>query len=57
MRKRRVSWIWVKFWPQLHSELEVDKLLETCSGNVRDKLLYEFGKIADRIVALKKKHS
>jgi len=38
------------------TDSEMDNLLETCPGKVRDKLMYEFGKIADRIVALKKKH-
>jgi hypothetical protein len=38
------------------TEPEIDNLLETCPGKVRDKLMYEFGKIADRIAALKKKH-
>lgn len=38
------------------TEQEIDNLLETCPGKVRDKLMYEFGKIADRIAALKKKH-
>lgn len=34
----------------------MDSVLEKCQKKVRDKLLYEFGKIADRIASLKKKH-
>ena len=33
---------------------EMDTLLETCPGKVRDKLMYEFDKIATRIGFLKK---
>ena len=35
---------------------EMDNLLENRPGKVRDKLMYEFDKIATRIVSLKKKH-
>jgi ParB/Sulfiredoxin domain len=35
---------------------EIDNLLESCPGKVRDKLMYEFEKIATRIASLKKKH-
>jgi len=34
---------------------EIDSLLENCPGRVRDKLMYEFEKIATRIAFLKKK--
>lgn len=34
---------------------EMDNLLENCPGKLRDKILYEFEKIATRIASLKKK--
>ncbi len=36
---------------------DVEKMLDECPQRVRDKLLYEFEKIAVRLMALKKKHS
>jgi hypothetical protein len=39
------------------TEQDVDALLAGCPPKVRDKLLFEFEKIAVRIAALKKKHS
>lgn len=38
------------------TEPEIDTMLASCPGRVRDKLLYEFRKIALRIAALEKKH-
>jgi hypothetical protein len=39
------------------TDSEIDNLLATGPAKVGDKLIYEFGKIADRIGHLKKKHS
>lgn len=39
------------------TEADIDSLLSSCPPRVRDKLLYEFEKIAVRIAALKKKHA
>ena len=39
------------------TEPDIDVMLANCPARVRDKLLYEFDKIALRITALKKKHS
>jgi len=39
------------------TEPEIDTMLASCPGKVRDKLIYELRKIALRIVALEKKHS
>ncbi|MBS1825626.1 MAG: ParB-like nuclease domain-containing protein [Acidobacteria bacterium] len=38
------------------TEPEIDTILASCPGRVRDKLLYELRKIALRIAALEKKH-
>lgn len=39
------------------TEPEIDTVLASCPGRVRDKLIYELRKIALRIAALEKKHS
>jgi hypothetical protein len=39
------------------TEPELDATLASCRGRVRDKMLYEFRKIKDRITWLEKKHS
>jgi len=39
------------------TEPEIDTMLASCPSRVRDRLLYEFRKIALRIAALEKKHS
>jgi ParB-like nuclease domain len=39
------------------TEPEIDTMLASCPGRVRDKLMYELRKIALRIAALEKKHS